>query len=431
MAICKLNFDNSFLLIILTSIVSAINFRSSFNNVNFYMDAGNYLSLTFDPFLILIKNIITTLFFIAYLIEIKLNKSQDFYKRKNTIGKEKIEEAFISEKTIKDEEDLGTIESIVLSNRLYEKKDKFCFLIKVILSMIFIYIFEEIEEIVINNHILDRLICPFRVLLSLLGILVLSTILFHSKMHKDQIKNFFIFKKHQIIPFSIICFLSICIIFLHAFGIQRFRILYHINLLYYSICCLILGLEFTLSKYLLEAYISKFLILGCKGLLGTIVFTIINIKFNKEEFFNFCDKILAFQFTFNPEDFHIILKIIYVSTLVIFQYLKMFTIEKFGEMHFITSIMITDIIYFPLYCIERFAIQHFDISTKLTFIFDTIVQIINAMLMLVFNEILELNFWGLNTNLRKNIIIREKIDKENLIELYDVNNEDNNLDDDE
>jgi hypothetical protein len=194
---------------------------------------------------------------------------------------------------------------------------------------------------------------------------------------------------------------------------------------------LILGLEFTLSKYLLEAYISKFLILGCKGLLGTIVFAIINIKFNKEEFFNFCDKILAFQFTFNPEDFHVIFKIIYVSTLVIFQYLKMFTIEKFGEMHFITSIMITDVIYFPLYCIERFAIQHFDISTKLTFIFDTIVQIINAMLMLVFNEILELNFWGLNTNLRKNIIIREKIDKENLIELYDVNNEDNNLDDDE
>ena len=431
MARCKFNFDNSFVLIILTSIVSAINFRSSFNNINYHMDCGNYLSLTFDPLLILIKNIFSTLFFIAYLIEIKLNKSQDFYKRVGSIDKEKIEEVFKSEKTIKDEEDLGTIESIVLSNRLYEKKDKFCFLIKVVLSIIFIYIFEEIEEIVINNHILDRLLCPFRVLLSLLGISVLSAILFHNKIGKNQIKNFFIFKKHQIIPFSIICFLSICIIFLHVFGIKKFRIFYHINLLYYSICCLILGLELTLSKYLLEAYISKFLILGCKGLLGTIVFTIINIKSNKEEFFKFCDNILAFQFTFNPEDFHIIFKIIYVTTLVSFQYLKMFTIEKFGEMHFITSIMITDVIYFPLYCIERFAIQHFDISSELAFYFDTIIQTINAMLMLVFNEILELNFWGLNTNLRKNIIIREKIDKENLIKLYDANNEDNNLDDDE
>ena len=50
--------------------------------------------------------------------------------------------------------------------------------------------------------------------------------------------------------------------------------------------------------------------------------------------------------------------------------------------------------------------------------------------MLIFNEILELNFCGLNTNIRKNIILREQIDKENLIELFDINIEDNILDDD-
>jgi len=95
---------------------------------------------------------------------------------------------------LKDEDDLTAIESIILSNRLYEKKDKFCFVIKVAISIIFIYIFEEIEIIIINNHILDRLICSSRILFAMIGVLILSAILFHNKMHKTHIINFFIFK---------------------------------------------------------------------------------------------------------------------------------------------------------------------------------------------------------------------------------------------
>ena len=45
--------------------------------------------------------------------------------------------------------------------------------------------------------------------------------------------------------------------------------------------------------------------------------------------------------------------------------------------------------------------------------------------MLIFNEILELNFCGLNSNLRKYIIQREKKDKANLIKLIKITNEDN------
>ena len=39
-----------------------------------------------------------------------------------------------------------------------------------------------IEIITINNHILDRLICSSRILFAMIGVLILSAILFHNKM---------------------------------------------------------------------------------------------------------------------------------------------------------------------------------------------------------------------------------------------------------
>ena len=128
MSKCKLNFDNRFLIIIIASIIKAINFRSSFNNINYHMDCGNFFSLTYDPFLFLIKNIISILFLLAYFIEWKINKkNNDNYKERNS--KEKIDEEYTISTSNKDEDDLGVIESIVLSNRLYEKKDEFCFIL--------------------------------------------------------------------------------------------------------------------------------------------------------------------------------------------------------------------------------------------------------------------------------------------------------------
>ena len=82
--------------------------------------------------------------------------------------------------------------------------------------------------------------------------------------------------------------------------------------------------------------------------------------------------------------------------------------------------MITDIIYFPLYCIERFEIQEFGISTKSTFYINNILGFINLFLMLIFNEILECKFWGLDKNLKKNINKRQ--DKEIKIGLSDIKN---------
>ena len=92
-------------------------------------------------------------------------------------------------------------------------------------------------------------------------------------------------------------------------------------------------------------------------------------------------------------------------------------------MHLVSTMMITDIIYFPLYCLERFGIQKHKVSVSLSFGFNNAVGTINMILMLIFNEILELNFCGLNEQLRKNIIKREKKETEQLLKVdnYDEN----------
>ena len=422
MSICKLNLDNQTLIIIITSIILGINFRSSFKNVNYHMDCGNFYSLTYDPFLILIKNILCLFFFFAYFIELKINQVNN---NETKISKEKTELSNLEEEVDKKNEKLGELESYVLSHKLYHKKDMYLFVLKVILIIICIYLCEEINLILFNNHVLDRLICSIRNLFALLSILIFSAILYHKKFDKKQIKNFFNNKKHQVMPLIIICLLSAFLLLYNALTIPRFKVLYNINFLYYIICCLLMGLELTLTKYLLERlYINKFLILGIKGLLGTIAFIVINIKINNDNFYNFFDDIFSFQYTLKPEEFHLIYKIIYVATLIIFQYLKIIIIDKFSEMHFLSTMMITDIFCFPLYCLERFVIQNFNISTIDTFFINVSISIINTILMLIFNEILELNFCGLNKNLRKNIIYRHNSETNNILIVSDDNTSD-------
>ena len=195
-------------------------------------------------------------------------------------------------------------------------------------------------------------------------------------------------------------------------------------MLFYIICFILTGLEFTIIKYLVDKlFINKFLILGIKGILGTIVFTIINITLSKKNFEDFFDDILSFEYTYNPEEFKVWFKMFYIITLCILQYLKIEVINRFSEIFLLSTLMITDIIYFPLYCMERFAVQQFKISTFDTFILNSFIGVINLIMMLIFNEILELNFCGLNKHLRKNIINREENEA---MELITTGNNDNN-----
>ena len=430
MSLCKLDINNQTLIIILTSIIWAINFRSSFKNINLHMDTGSFYSLKFDPLLILIKNIICSFYLIAFFIEMKMYHVD---VDKNKIEQEKIEDFEIENDNNKiyynneentDEESLGEIESITLYNKLRTKRAKFYFILKVTIAIIFIYISEELYFIIVNNHILDRIICSIRNFFILFTMLIFSPILFRKKINKINIKIFFDLKRHQIIPLIIIFILSLSLLMYNVFGIPRFHVVFNINILYYIICFILIGMEMTIIKYLVDKlFINKFLILGIKGLLGTVIFILIYIKVGENKFYDFFDNLLSFEYMMKPEHFELYYKIFYVMSFCILQYLKIVVINKCSPMHLVSTMMITDIIYFPLYCLERFGIQKHKVSVSLSFGFNNAVGTINMILMLIFNEILELNFCGLNEQLRKNIIKREKKETEQLLKVdnYDEN----------
>ena len=89
MGLFKFHINNKTYIIFITSILWAINFRTTFSNIDNHMDSGSYSSLKFDINLILIKNIISILFIFCFIIEIKLNKSEKEKKKKNSKNKKR------------------------------------------------------------------------------------------------------------------------------------------------------------------------------------------------------------------------------------------------------------------------------------------------------------------------------------------------------
>ena len=267
------------------------------------------------------------------------------------------------------------------------------------LIIFIIYIIEELYFIISNNHILDRLICPIRNLGILVALMISSPFF---------IKKTWGLYKHQYIPLIIIFILSALIIFFNALRISRFEKIFGLNFIVYLFTFFLIGLESVLIKYLVDVQsINIFFILGMKGITGTIIFSIIKASSTLKNFFNFFDYILNFEYDEMYEEFHNAQKAFYIISLVALQYFKIFIIIRFTESHLLSVLMLTDIIYFPLYCLERFAIQQFTISTISTFILNNLLGFINLFLMLIFNEILECKFWGINTNLKKNINKRQ------------------------
>ena len=410
MNLFQFDIENRTLVIFITSIIWAINFRTTFNNIDLHMDSGSYTSLKFDPFIILIKNIICCSFLIVYCFEQNANKLKSKIDEKQIVSTKRgstVIFEYHSKKTKKN----SLLNSIFFLHKLKDSREKICFSLKIFFTIILIYITEEMYFIIANNHILDRIICPIRNLGILISLSLFSPLL---------IKNSLVKYSHQLIPLIIIFFLSAVIIAFNIIKVNRFEKIFGWNFILYLFSFILTGLEIVLIKYLVDKqFVSIFFILGLKGVIGTITFSIFNCFFNKYEFFNFLDKILNFEYDEMYEKFQIVPKIIYVSTLVIIQYLKMYIINRFTVNHLLSALMITDIIYFPLYCIERFEVQKFGISNIITFCFNTLLGFINVFLMLIFNEILECKFWGLNTNLKKNINKRQIDDI--MISLAEIN----------
>ena len=214
--------------------------------------------------------------------------------------------------------------------------------------------------------------------------------------------------KYIIIIKQIIFILSMLIILYNAFTIERFDKIFGLNFIYYLVSFILMGLEMVLIKYLVDIeFISIFFILGLKGVIGTIVFMILSHIYSRVDFFILFDKILYFEYDEMYENFDLISKAIYLISLLLVQFLKIVIINKFTEHHLLSVVMIVDIIYFPFYLIEKFYFQQFWISTPSTFYLNASLGFINAFLMLIFNEILECKFWGLDRNLKKNINKRQ------------------------
>lgn len=407
---------NKKLFMIITSLVWAINFRATFENIGGHMDLGCYPTLKFDPILILIKNVlccIINLIIFWYSLYINMSKIKD----KVLVTEDKENAITYGYKEI--EKDDSLIDSITQSHRLDSPIAKFFFWSKIILIIIIIYIIEEAFFMIANNHFLDRLSVCMRNI-GILILVLLSSLLIKKSLH---------FNKHQLYPSIIIIICSLFMIIFNATTIPRFKKIYNINFLYYLIVFGLTGVELVLIKYLVEKeFISIFLILGLKGLFGTITFGFINIFINESKFFYYFDELLTFEYDDMYEEFPLYLKIIYVISYLILQYLKMATIDELSENHFLSITLITDVFCFPLYLIEKFFVQKFPISTSVTFYLNTIIGILNMILLLIFNEIIEIKCFGVEKNTNKNIDKRQQME----IELMnkDIKNLNNNAYDD-
>ena len=360
------------------------------------MDSGSYPSLKFDPNLILMKNILSCFFIFGFIYERIISKLSEIKEKKivrNTLGSMVVFE--IKESKTKKDRIFG---SMLILNQLNNTKKKIFFWLTNFLIMVFVYFIEEMYFIIANNHILDRLICPMRNLGVLITLLIFSLIKSKGSLYR-----------HQFIPLIIILILSISIIAFNIIGIDRFKKIFRLSFLLYLLSFVLMGLEMVLVKYLLDSqFINIFIILTIKGFIGTIIFIVINKIYTKIQFFNFFDKILYFEYEDMLEEYENGQKSFYVISTVMLQYVKYFIIKRFTEYHLLSVVMITDIIFFPLYCIERFLVEKFSISTKSTFYINAWLGLINSILMLIFNEILECKFWGLDTNLKKNINKRQE-----------------------
>ena len=400
MGLFSLHFDDSLYVILITCFLWAINFRATFKNNSDSMGLGSCWVLRFDPILILIKNIICIFYFIVFCYELKLSRSyksaEQIYVKKQEGSHIKIE---LTELKPNEENLLNTVN---VANKLDKTEVKIWFWIKNFLLILVTYIIEELYFLLSNNHVLDRVICPIRNFGILLALFIFSPLF---------LKKACSYNKHQIIPFIIIFILSILIILFNIFGVDRFLKKFKpVNSSIYYTTYFLIGLEIVIIKRLVDyEFLSIFLILGIKGLIGTIIFTGINIAYTPRQFFDFLDSILTFEYDDMLDDFEVIYKIIYVVTLVILEWLKIYVINKYSENHLQMILMMVDLIYFPFYCIERFPIQGFTIFRFDSFIYNVIIGVLNTFFMLIFNEILECKFWGLDKGLKRNINKRKDI----------------------
>ncbi len=117
---------NKTLFLIITSLVWAINFRTTFKNIHGHMDLGCYSTLKFDPVIILIKNVLCCIInFIIFWYSLKINSS----KMKDKIIVENESGSIVSYGYEVSEERVSILDSVSQSHNLDTNKMKFFLLV--------------------------------------------------------------------------------------------------------------------------------------------------------------------------------------------------------------------------------------------------------------------------------------------------------------
>ena len=162
------------------------------------------------------------------------------------------------------------------------------FCLKIFVLILIVYAFEEFYFIYGNLHILDRFMVPVRNLCVLICIFILSSLL---------IKKKFQIYKYQLFSSLIVIGSSLFVILFTMIAVERSKKISYVQYILILTSFILMGIELVLVKYLTDIlYIEKLLILGLKGVVGTIIFIIINSIYSKEEFFSFIDKLIGFEY---------------------------------------------------------------------------------------------------------------------------------------
>ena len=142
MGLFYLQFDKNFYIILITSILWTINYRSTFKNNSDSMGLGSCWVLRFDPVLILIKNIICIFYFIPFFYEKRLSKSQD--NDKILLQKKEKDKIIIQ---VSEEKQIIAVDRRNITNK---SENKILFWIKILLLIMVIYTIEELYFLLSN-----------------------------------------------------------------------------------------------------------------------------------------------------------------------------------------------------------------------------------------------------------------------------------------
>ena len=297
---------------------------------------------------------------IFYLIEKNRIKSTKIIKNESSLHKYKRNDYSF----IKNENNSNNIKSIFLIF--------ICFLISIILY-----------TIKVNNS-------RFKLYFTSLSFGFLTICFFNFILLKKKFYN-----HHKLALFIIIVF-NIPLFIYYSFNVQIERELFNIAyFIGYSIIFIIY--QFIMEKYYMSVYFV-FFIEGLMNFISTIIILIIKIKLDIKFKFIYKDYIINNVFYFMTQLFNL-LNIYYFSPI------KCITADIFAR-----ALLIL--------CFKIYASKY---DHWFEMLFDIFLNPLNLVMIFIYDEIIILNFYGLDENIQKNIIIRQQIDLKIISEIKTEN----------